>query len=50
MTQGYLDRANTAMTTIGNRSSRVELVENRLSAQQSSFQELTADNDDADDT
>ena len=50
VTQGYLDRANTAMTTIGNRSSRVELVENRLSAQQSSFKELTADNDDADDT
>ena len=50
VTQGYLDRANTVMTTIGNRSSRVELVENRLSAQQSSFKELTADNDDADDT
>lgn len=50
VTQGYLDRANTAMTTIGNRSSRVELVENRLGAQQSSFKELTADNDDADDT
>ena len=38
------------MTTIGNRSSRVELVENRLSAQQSSFKELTSDNDDADET
>ena len=50
VTQGYLDRANTAMTTIGNRSSRVELVENRLSAQQSSFKELTSDNDDADET
>ena len=47
-TQGYLDRANTAMTTIGNRSARVELVENRLSSQQSSFEELTSDNDDAD--
>lgn len=47
-TQGYLDRANTAMTTIGNRSARVELVGNRLSSQQSSFEELTSDNDDVD--
>lgn len=47
-TQGYLDRANTAMTTIGNRSARVELVGNRLSSQQTSFEQLTADNDDAD--
>lgn len=47
-TQGYLDRANTAMTTIGNRSARVDLVANRLSAQQTSFETLTADNDNAD--
>ena len=47
-TQGYLDKANTAMTTIGNRSARVELVGNRLSSQQSSFEELTSDNDDVD--
>ena len=50
VTQGYLDRANTAMTTIGNRSSRVELVANRLSAPQSSFKDLTSDTDDADET
>lgn len=47
-TQNYLNRTNTAMTNIGNRSARVELVENRLSSQQTSFETLTSDNDDAD--
>lgn len=46
--QDYLVRANTALTTVGNRSSRLELVENRLSAQQASFQELSSENEDAD--
>lgn len=47
-TQGYLDRTNTALTTVGNRSARVELVANRLSSQQTSFQTLSSDNEDAD--
>lgn len=47
-TQGYLDRANTAMTTVGNRSARVELVENRLSSQETSFKTLSSENEDAD--
>lgn len=47
-TQGYLDKANTALTTIGNRAARVTLVENRLSSQQSNFQTLTSENEDAD--
>ena len=47
-TQGYLDKTNTALTTVGNRSARVELVANRLSSQQTSFQTLSSDNEDAD--
>lgn len=47
-TQGYLNRANTAMTTVGNRSARVELVENRLSSQETSFKTLSSENEDAD--
>jgi len=47
-TQGYLTRTNTALTTIGNRAARVDLVENRLSAQQTSFETLTSENDDVD--
>lgn len=47
-TQGYLDRANTAMTTVGNRSARLELVENRLSSQETSFKTLSSENEDAD--
>lgn len=47
-TQGYLDRANTALTTVGNRSARIELVENRLSSQETSFKTLSSENEDAD--
>lgn len=47
-TQNYIDRANTALTAVGNRQSRVELVANRLGAQQTSFKELTSDNEDVD--
>lgn len=46
--RGYLDKVNLALTNNGNRGSRLELVENRLSNQQASFTELTSKNDDAD--
>lgn len=46
--QGYLDTVNMAYTTIGNRSLRLELVENRLGNQQTAFETLTSENEDAD--
>lgn len=46
--QGYLDQTNLALTNSGNRSSQLELVENRLQAQQTSFKELASDNEGAD--
>lgn len=46
--QGYLDQADEALTRVGNRSLRLELIDNRLSAQKLSFQELTSVNEDAD--
>ncbi len=46
--QGYLDTVNMAYTTIGNRSLRLELIENRLGNQQTAFETLTSENEDAD--
>ena len=46
--QVYLDEANEALTAVGNRSLRLELVENRLNSQMTSFTELTSLNEDAD--
>ncbi|MCR5848990.1 MAG: flagellar hook-associated protein FlgL [Lachnospiraceae bacterium] len=46
--QNYLEKANSALTAVGNRSMRLELVENRLNAQKASFEELTSENEDAD--
>lgn len=46
--QGYLDEAGTALTGCGSRQSRVDLVANRLSAQEVSFKELNSENEDAD--
>ena len=60
--QSVLDAANKAKSFLEDKMQKtfeagiavtqgyLDLVENRLSAQQSSFKELTADNDDADDT
>lgn len=48
--QGYIDQANKALTAVGNRQARVELVGNRLSSQQTSFKTLTSDNEDVDAT
>lgn len=46
--QGYLNDASLALTNSGNRGVRLELIENRLNNQESSFIELTSKNDDAD--
>lgn len=46
--QGYLDTVNMAYTTVGNRSLRLTLVENRLGNQQTAFETLTSENEDAD--
>ena len=46
--QGYLDRTSNALTECGSRQSRVDLVSNRLSAQETSFKELNSENEDAD--
>ena len=43
--QGYLSRANTALTGAGNRGARLDLVENRLSSQQSNFKTLAEENE-----
>lgn len=48
--QGYLDSANEAVTQTGNRDKRVSLAENRLNDQQTTFKELTSNNEDADAT
>lgn len=46
--QGHLNKANSALTAVGNRSSRVELVSNRLAKQKVNFQDLSSDNEDVD--
>lgn len=43
----YLKRGQTAETNCGNRGSRLDLIKNRLSVQETSFEELVSDNDDA---
>lgn len=43
--QEYLSRANTALTGVGNRGARLDLVENRLSSQQSNFKTLAEENE-----
>ncbi|MCQ2520774.1 MAG: hypothetical protein MJ105_00210 [Lachnospiraceae bacterium] len=48
--QGYLNSANEALTTIGNRASRLELVENRLEDQSTTFRTLQSENEDVDET
>ncbi len=46
--QNYLNNANTALTAVGNRGARVDLIENRLSSQSTNFKKLSAENEDAD--
>lgn len=46
--QGYLDDANDAVTEVGNRSARLELITNRLSEQNTTFETLQSENEDVD--
>ncbi len=46
--QNHLDLANSALTATGNRSSRVELVSNRLAKQEVNFKTLSSQNEDVD--
>lgn len=46
--QSYLDAANVAVTDNGTRSSRLELVSNRLMEQKTTFRTLQSENEDAD--
>ncbi len=48
--QGHLDTINSALTTIGNRSSRLSLITNRLEDQTTTFKTLQSENEDADAT
>lgn len=45
---GYLNQASLAQTNVGSRESRLLLIQNRLSSQQTNFQELVSENEDAD--
>ena len=45
--QGYLDMANLALTNVGTRSKKLELIENRLMSQQTTFKTLKSENEDA---
>ncbi len=46
--KGYTNQAALTRTDVGSRESRLKLVQNRLSAQQTNFEELVSDNEDAD--
>ena len=46
--KGYTSQATLTRTDVGSRESRLKLIQNRLSAQQTNFQELVSDNEDAD--
>lgn len=45
---GYLEQVNVAGTNCGARGSRLELIQNRLSTQQTNYKELVSENEDAD--
>lgn len=45
---GYLNQASLAQTNVGSRESRLLLIQNRLGSQQTNFQELVSENEDAD--
>jgi len=46
--QNYLDEANVAVTDNGTRSSRLELIANRLTEQKTTFETLKSENEDVD--
>ena len=47
-TQGYLDATNVAVTDNGTRLSRLELIDNRLTEQKTTFRTLQSENEDID--
>lgn len=48
--QGYQHNADEALTVVGNRSARLKLINNRLTDQKETFDNLKSDNEDADET
>lgn len=46
--QGYLEQTNIAMTNCGTRGKKLELIESRLMSQQTTFETLQSNNEDAD--
>lgn len=46
--QGYLDANNLALTNCGTRSSKLELIENRMKNQKTTFETLKSENEDID--
>lgn len=48
--QGYQHNADEALTVVGNRSARLSLINNRLTDQKETFDNLKSDNEDADET
>lgn len=46
--QGYLDDTNLSLTNCGTRSSKLELIDNRLKNQKTSFETLKSENEDVD--
>lgn len=48
--QSYLDSTNEAISLVGNRSSRLSLIDNRLANQTTTFKTLQSENEDADAT
>lgn len=46
--QGYLDEANLSITNCGTRSSKLELIKNRMQTQKTTFETLKSENEDVD--
>ena len=46
--QGYLDDTNLSITDVGTRSSKLELIKNRMQSQKTTFETLKSENEDAD--
>lgn len=46
--QGHLDETNVSLTNIGTRSKKLELIENRMQSQKTTFEELQSVNEDID--
>ena len=46
--QGYLDQTNLSITDVGTRSSKLELIKNRMQNQKTTFETLKSENEDVD--